>query len=389
MLCRDVSDGARKRAGVASSLDESPERAGLLAASEAAATPGRDHVETVLVFASGRHAASTLEVAVGAAEAVQGANVVVLGGVGFSTAEGEEARTGVAVIALDAPSVVVTGEMPNAMEEGEEIGREMGEAIRHERARPMLFFTLPNAAAGQTLAGFAQTANAQAVLGGGLSPSGNLAVRVVGEAPRLAGAMVALRLDGGYRLAVGASTGVKPLSDFSPIEEMDGGFVTELGGQPPLDALASVAKRKSLVLAMVEREDASQASERVGYLVRGIGGVDPRKKAIYVGDDVSVGDRLAFATPNRAVAREDFQAMLRDTARGLSGGVAVAGFHIDCAGRGARLYGRQHVDARAIAARFDEVPFAGIRSSFEIAPHAGIPEVLTYTGVLGLLYAPS
>ncbi len=127
----------------------------------------------------------------------------------------------------------------------------------------------------------------------------------------------------------------------------------------------------------------------MGYVVRGIGGVDPRKKAIFVGHDVAVGDQIAFATPDRNGAREDFESMLRATLRGTAGGVPVAGFHIDCAGRGPRLYGRPHVDARAITAHFRDVPFAGMRSSFEIGPYAGTPEVLTYTGVLGILYAPS
>ncbi len=347
-------------------------------------------MKTVVVFASGRHAANTLEVAVGAAEAVQGANVVVLGGAGLSTAEGEEARTGVAALALDAPSVIGTGALPTTIEEGAAAGRALGEAVRHDRARPMLLFSLPNAAVGQTVAAFADASNAQAFVGGGLSPSGTVAIRIAGEAPRDAGAMVALRLDGGYRLAVGASAGVVALSDFEPIGAMDGGFVMKLGDRAPLDALASVARDKSLVLAMIERSDAeAPESGRPGHLIRGIGGVDPRKKAIYVGDDIAVGDRLAFATPNRAAAREDFEAMLRETARGLSGGNAIAGFHIDCAGRGPRLHGRHHVDARAIASHFGDLPFAGMRSSLEIVLHRGRPEVLTYTGVLGLLYAPS
>ncbi len=154
-LGRDVSDSARKRAGVSCSLDDSAERAGLLAASEAASFPGREHVRTVLVFASGRHAASTLEVAVGASEAVQGANVLVVGGVGLSSAEGEEPRSGALAIALDAPSAIATGEMPETVEDAQRIGGAMGRALHHARSRPMLCFMLPNGAVAQALGAFA------------------------------------------------------------------------------------------------------------------------------------------------------------------------------------------------------------------------------------------
>jgi len=384
-----MSGGATKRAGVASSCDASAERAGLLAATEAAAAPGRHETRTVLVFASGRHAASTLDVVRGASEALPEANVIVVGGVGFATRAGEEPRTGVAAIALRAPSVVTTAPQFETLDEAAEAGRAMGEALRHDRARPMLFFAVPSAAVSKALTAFSEAANAQAVVGGGWSPSGNAAVRIVGEAPRSAGTMVAVRIDGGYRFALGASSGVVPLTDFRSIDAMSDGFVTSLGGEPPLEVLASATRDRKLVLALIQRSSGEASDERTRFVVRGIGGVDPKKKAIYVGDDVVAGDHLAFASPDAAAAREDFAAMLRDMSRSLSGGAVVAGFFIDCAGRGARLYGREHVDVQAIVERWSELPLIGIRSSFEVAPHRGKAEMLTYTGVLALLYAPS
>jgi small ligand-binding sensory domain FIST len=165
--------------------------------------------------------------------------------------------------------------------------------------------------------------------------------------------------------------------------------VTDLDGEPPLDVLAGVAQSRSLVLALVERSAGVPEDARLRFAVRGIGGVDPRKKAIYVGDDVFVGDRLAFATPDAKAAREDFGAMLRDVTRHLSGGAPIAALYADCAGRGARLYKRHHVDARALGNHFPGLPFTCLRSSFEIGSHLGRPEVHTYTGVLGILYAPS
>jgi small ligand-binding sensory domain FIST len=75
--------------------------------------------------------------------------------------------------------------------------------------------------------------------------------------------------------------------------------------------------------------------------------------------------------------------------RETAGSAPRFGVYVNCAGRGASLYGSADVDARIIRGRFPELPFAGISSSFEIAPHAGAPVMQLYTGVLSLFTSPS
>jgi small ligand-binding sensory domain FIST len=63
--------------------------------------------------------------------------------------------------------------------------------------------------------------------------------------------------------------------------------------------------------------------------------------------------------------------------------------YINCAGRGSSLYGQYDVDTRILRARFGDLPFAGIQSSFEIAPYCGRPALQLYTGVVAVFTTPS
>ena len=47
------------------------------------------------------------------------------------------------------------------------------------------------------------------------------------------------------------------------------------------------------------------------------------------------------------------------------------------------------MDTRVVRMRFPGVPFAGMQSTFEIAPHHGRATLQLYTGVLALFTAPS
>jgi small ligand-binding sensory domain FIST len=98
---------------------------------------------------------------------------------------------------------------------------------------------------------------------------------------------------------------------------------------------------------------------------------------------------MAFAVRDAAAARSDLEATTARMSRETAGAAPRFGVYVNCAGRGASLYGAQDVDTRVIRARFPDLPFAGMHSSFEIAPHAGAPALQLYTGVLTLFTVPS
>jgi small ligand-binding sensory domain FIST len=378
----------KRRAGVAISTDRDPGRAGVLAAADAASQIGRSRVRAIVVFASGRHSSAIEAVVAGVADGFSRVPIAAVGGAGVITGAGElDGTTATVALVLDFPISADVAPSPVEPAQAEEVGRALGATVAHEPARPALFFAPPSPLTGAVLESISDAGHPSVLVGGGLTATGAAAVHVPEAAVTRVGDLLALRFDGGARLSVGASPAVVPLSEWAGVDRVEDGFVVELGGRPPLAVLNEAMRLRNdrpLVLAAL-------ASPRGDgeLLVRALSGVNPARGAIFVGPGVSVGDRLAFAALDADAARKGFDSMLQRVHRDLAGGVPLAGFFIDCLGRGASLYGRHGVDARAIRGRFGDLPFAGVRSSFEVAPFAGRPAVHSYTGVVAVLYAPS
>jgi small ligand-binding sensory domain FIST len=145
-----------------------------------------------------------------------------------------------------------------------------------------------------------------------------------------------------------------------------------------------------LLLVLADEPDLrSGETGRPALVVRGIQGVDPDRRAIVVSDELREGMRVAFAVRDGRAAREDFEAMTRELEREIAGAAPRFGVYLNCAGRGSGLYGAHDIDAKILRARFPGLPFAGMASSFEIAPHFGRPTMQLYTGVFALFTSPS
>jgi small ligand-binding sensory domain FIST len=171
-------------------------------------------------------------------------------------------------------------------------------------------------------------------------------------------------------------------------------LLAEIDGQPALDVLASLGERlaeRPLVFVVLAEDSESSTTEggRPALIVRGIQGVDPDRRALVISDEIREGMRIAFAVRDPRAARDDLEAVTREIERDIAGAAPRFGVYIDCAGRGTGLYGAHDVDTKILKARFPGVPFAGMASSFEVAPHFGRPTMQLYTGVLVLFTSPS
>ena len=376
---------------MAVSADPDPHRAGLLAVAEAASQPDRRRVRSALLFAAGRHASAAHAVAAGAAEHLPDATIIVVGGSGVLSPEGES--VGASAVTALALNVTVTAAVAGPVRDevsARRAGEQLGDALSHTPPRPALLFCRPSAVVDVLLDTFVARASPTTVAGGGLSAEGTVAVVAPGEGIQASEAL-AVRFDGGVRMAVGASPAVERLTAWLPVQVVEDGMVLRAGGRPPLVLLTEAVRDRAdrpLVLVAIAPPDGT--TDREGAcLVRGISGVDPTRGAVHLGSEVQEGDRIAFATLDPDASRRDVLLMLRHLERDMAGGVPLAGIYFDCAGRGERLYGRPGVDSRLIRDRFDELPFAGMRSSFEIAPFGDRPRTHVYTGVFALLFAPS
>lgn len=379
----------RARAGAAVSLNSGARRAGSLASAEAASDPGREDVTALVLFASGAHAGRTEEVALGARDRFPDAWIAVVGGASALSPGGDvEGSAAVSAIALTTP--VVGAACTDGDATPAAMGKELGAALSGSRARPFLLFARGPQLTPTLIDAFTAEVGVQGICGGGVHSTTSPCLGAPGEPPRAARA-IALRLDGGVRLSCGASAGVTLLGDVLRIDAVEAGYITLLGGRKPLEHLQHfVSGRKDRPLVLVAFEPGAEGSHRPGFrVVRGVAGVDPARGAIHIGPDAAVGMELSFVAHDRAAARTDYQCMLRDLARGLAGGVPIAGFLHDCATRGRRLYGAPHVDVRATRTAFEGLPFAGVHLESMLVPTPEGFRPAAHTGTFAVLYAPS
>lgn len=210
---------------------------------------------------------------------------------------------------------------------------------------------------------------------GGGEPAGAGALLIKGLAPPMMRASPACRL----------------LGPLGRITATRGPMVLEIEGEKALVALSAAASglTDQPLVFVVLAADAEGEDEPRPLLLRGIQGVDPLRQGLLVSEEVQPGVLMGFAVRDAAAARANFEAATARLARETAGSAPRFGVYVNCAGRGTALYGSADVDVRVIRNRFPDLPFAGISSSFEIAPHGGNPVMQLYTGVLSVFTSPS
>jgi small ligand-binding sensory domain FIST len=205
---------------------------------------------------------------------------------------------------------------------------------------------------------------------------------------------VAMILRGIAQPAIRTTHSVRLLAPLRPITACRGAMLLEVDGEPALDVLAAQGERLSerpLLFAVLADEPSSGPSEggRPALVVRGIQGVDPDRRALVISEEIREGMRVTFGIRDARAARDDMEAITRELERDIAGAAPRFGLYINCAGRGSSLYGAHDVDSKILKARFPGLPFAGMASSFEIAPRLGRPTLQLYSGVFALFTSPS
>ncbi|MEB2313710.1 MAG: FIST C-terminal domain-containing protein [Sorangiineae bacterium] len=365
---------------------------------EIARALGAAHAEVrrpaaALVFACGPLAARLEQVAAAVARATPGTPALVVSGAGVlseqGALEGESAATGVVWSGGEASVLTTDAATPDEL--GEALARQLGDRVGRT-APTVLVFLRSNGVDPSALEPLRITRGTGHLFGAGvIGTPGALAIDARGHIAT--GGAVSLILRGAPPPLIRTSAACRLLGPLQTITETRGSMVVRLGGEPALDVLTAAGESlhgQPLVLAAVADEAApGEAAGRPPLVLRGIEGVDPSRRAIVVSDELREGMRLGFAVRDAAAARADLEATVRELKRELAGAVPRFGLYLDCAGRGPALYGAPDVDLRVLRAGLGELPLAGMRSAFELAPLSGRPALHLYTGVIALFTSPS
>ncbi len=130
--------------------------------------------------------------------------------------------------------------------------------------------------------------------------------------------------------------------------------------------------------------DEFREEPRVGdFLIRNLIGVDPRRGAIAVGENLQEGMRVRFHVRDAETSAEDLHTMLDSYEKSAPGPVSGA-LLFSCLGRGRGLYGRPNVDTSLFSEHLGDVPVGGFFCNGEIGPVAGTTFLHGYTSSFGL-----
>ena len=224
----------------------------------------------------------------------------------------------------------------------------------------------------------------------------------------------------GVAMVSRVTQGCQPVSKTRIVTGCDANVVTELDGQPALDALlldlnvslaqpqqAITAVRATLV-GLVESQDIDgqqgvnlRGSFGSDVIVRHIIGLDPVRRGIAIASPLENGMQMAFCQRNVQAARADLtricaeireelepQELTRETAtavaqseaesaphplRGIAGAV-----YVSCSGRGGPHFGAASAELQIVRRALGDVPLVGFFAGGEIARH----HLYGYTGVL-------
>jgi small ligand-binding sensory domain FIST len=300
--------------------------------------------------------------------------------------EGESAAAVLLWLGGAAEAWVVSATQPELCSALSRELRARNEAGRSETA---LVFLRPNGVQPHTIEALHGLKGSRVIGAGTLPDSDVYAIDNAGSVSM--GAAGALTVRGLPAPILTTSPACKLLMPLREISAVRGSMVLAIDGEPALEVLSTVAHAlvdQPLVFVALATES-GQDSVRPPLLLRAVQGVDPSRHGLIVSEEVKKGMRMAFAVRDASAARADFEMRIRDVARQAAGAAPRFGICLNCAGRGVALYKNPDTDLRMLKARFGEIPWIGVFSSFEIAPHGEEPALQLYSGVVGLFTSPS
>jgi small ligand-binding sensory domain FIST len=203
---------------------------------------------------------------------------------------------------------------------------------------------------------------------------------------------VAIGFSGGVRLHTVVSQGCRPIGEPLTITGAEKNIITSLGSLPAYERLVETieglsALEKGLAaegnlfagLAMSEYIDEFKTGD---FLVRNLLAADPDSGALAVGALPRVGQTLEFQLRDRDSANEELHRLLK--LRKRAGVKPFGSLVFSCNGRGSRLFGDLHHDAKALEEHFGAHPSAGFFCNGEIGPVGGRTYVHGYTASIAL-----
>ena len=188
--------------------------------------------------------------------------------------------------------------------------------------------------------------------------------------------------------AIGATHGVRVLSQPQPVSAGQGHEVFFLGGKPALETLqraypdGGTLPLHRLMAGITASEDAFKHGD---YRLAPLVCANEADRSVTLARRVEAGQLVFWALREADAAQADMDATVTTLLTQLDA-TPQFGLLFSCLGRGPYLYSGMDRDLELLQRRFPGMPLIGFYGNGEIAPINGINELLQYSAVLGLFH---
>lgn len=215
---------------------------------------------------------------------------------------------------------------------------------------------------------FAATAGAF-LIGGLTSATGNGVMQIAGRPTE--GGLSGVLMSADIPIITGLTQGCTPIGPVRTVTGTDGPWITALDDHLALDSLKedvgpvmarSLERATGFILAA--RLESGQSHS--DYLVRDLGGIDPLRGFVMVGDDLRRGDLLCFVKRDPEGAKADLRRLTADLKKRAEGRPILGALYHSCIGRGRYLFGGDEAELATIQEELGPMPLSGFHTNGEI-----------------------
>ena len=178
-------------------------------------------------------------------------------------------------------------------------------------------------------------------------------------------------MSGDIPVITGLTQGCTPIGPVRTITGTDGPWITTLERRPALESLKEdvgpvLARSLERITGFILAARPEAGLDQNDYLVRDLGGIDPLRGFVMVGDDLRPGDRLCFVKRDPEGAKADLRRLTADLKRRADGRPILGALYHSCIGRGRHLFGTEEAELAIIEEEFGPMPLAGFHPNGEI-----------------------
>jgi len=322
--------------------------------------------DLAIAFFSSHHVATSLELAKSIRDTIKPRHLLGVSSHGVIAGATEvEGAPGVAVLAASMPNVAIRGftadELLSTYDSPDGLDNLEAAIGTGDPLRGVLLFSDPTTVPMiRLLPTLGDAAGDHVPIIGGMASSGrnpgSNALFLDGRVVRAG--LVGVSLSGAVKVDSIVSQGCRPFGPNFVVTKAKGNMVFELSGKPAIDAIREAVQvfgeraEKVLQGGLFFGRVINEYKERFGrddFLIRPVVGVKPDLGGVAAADILRVGTTVRMHVRDVDTAREDLAMLIdgqvmREPPRGA--------MLISCNGRGKKLFGEPHQDARAVARLF-------------------------------------